>query len=40
MTELPNELVEVIWLSPGTWPNCRSSGDVTDEAITSGSAPG
>ena len=36
MTELPNELVEVIWLSPGTCPNCRSSGDVTEEAITSG----
>ena len=25
---------------PGTWPNCRSSGAVTDEAITSGLAPG
>ena len=40
MIELPSELVEVIWLSPGTWPNWRSSGAVTDEAMTSGSAPG
>ncbi len=40
MIELPSELVEVIWLSPGTCPNCRSSGAVTDEAITSGLAPG
>ncbi len=40
MTELPSELVEVIWFSPGTCPNCRSSGAVTDEAITSGLAPG
>ena len=39
-TEQPPELVEVIWLSPGTWPNCRSSGAVTDDAITSGLAPG
>ena len=36
MMELPSELVDVIWLSPGTWPNCRSSGAVTDDAITSG----
>ncbi len=40
MTELPVELVEVIWFSPGTCPNCRSSGAVTAEAITSGLAPG
>ena len=40
MTELPAELVDVICLRPGTWPNCRSSGAVTDEAITSGLAPG
>ena len=40
MTELPPELVEVIWLSPGTWPNWRSSGAVTAEATTSGLAPG
>ena len=40
MTELPSELVDVIWSSPGTWPNCRSKGAVTEEAITSGLAPG
>jgi len=40
MTELPPELVEVIWLSPGICPNWRSSGAVTDDAMTSGLAPG
>ncbi len=40
MTEAPCELAEVIWFRPGTWPNCRSSGAVTEEAITSGAAPG
>ena len=40
MTELPPELVEVICVRPGIWPNWRSSGAVTDEAITSGLAPG
>ena len=40
MIELPSELVEVIWFRPGTWPNCRSSGAVTAEAMTSGLAPG
>jgi hypothetical protein len=40
MTELPKELVEVICFNPGTCPNCRSSGAVTDDAITSGLAPG
>ncbi len=40
MTELPAELVDVICFRPGTWPNCRSSGAVTDEAMTSGLAPG
>ncbi len=40
ITELPSELVEVICCSPGTSPNCRSRGAVTDEAITSGLAPG
>jgi hypothetical protein len=40
ISELPWLLVEVIWLSPGTCPNCRSSGAVTDDAITSGLAPG
>src|SRR5881398_3847392 len=36
MTEQPNELVEVIWFRPGIWPNWRSSGAVTEDAITSG----
>ncbi len=40
ITELPPELVEVIWLRPGICPNWRSSGAVTDEAMTSGLAPG
>ena len=40
ITELPLELVDVIWFSPGIWPRNRSSGAVTDEAITSGLAPG
>ena len=40
ISELPNELFDVIWFSPGTWPNWRSSGAVTDDAITSGLAPG
>ena len=40
MMELPAELVEVIWLSPWSWPNWRSSGAVTVVAITVGLAPG
>jgi hypothetical protein len=40
ITEAPAELVEDIWLSPGIWPNCTSSGAVTEEVITSGLAPG
>src|SRR6516165_9999395 len=40
MTEAPAELVDDIWFSPGIWPNCTSSGAVTDEVITSGLAPG
>ncbi len=40
MMELPKELVEVIWFRPGIWPNWRSSGAVTEEAMTSGLAPG
>jgi hypothetical protein len=39
-TELPSELVDVIRARPGIWPNWRSSGAVTDEAMTSGLAPG
>ena len=34
------ELIEVINARPLIWPNCLSSGVVTDEAITSGPAPG
>ena len=40
MTEAPAELVDDIWLSPGIWPSCTSSGAVTEEVITSGLAPG
>src|ERR1035438_6749093 len=40
MVEFANELTDVISASPLIWPNCRSSGVVTDEAITSGLAPG
>jgi len=40
ITEQPSELLEVICDSPGTCPNCRSKGAVTDEAMTSGPAPG
>ncbi len=37
---MPNELDEVMVESEGITPNCRSSGAVTSEAITSGLAPG
>jgi hypothetical protein len=40
MAVLPKELTEVIAPSPLIWPNCLSSGVVTDETITSGLAPG
>ena len=40
MTELPPELVDVICWRPGTCPNCRSSGAVTEDAMTSELAPG
>ncbi len=36
----PVELFDVISLTPAMCPNCRSSGVATDEAITSGLAPG
>ena len=36
----PLELVEVIWVRPGIWPSCLSKGAVTEEAMTSGLAPG
>src|SRR5260221_13528062 len=40
MDELPSELVDVICVRPGICPNCRSSGAVTADDITSGLAPG
>ena len=40
MTELPKELVDIIWFRPGICPNWRSRGAVTDDAMTSGLAPG
>lgn len=40
ITEAPPELVEDICLSPGIWPNWRSSGAVTELVITCGLAPG
>ena len=40
MTEVPSELMEFIEERPLICPNCFSSGAVTSEAITSGSAPG
>ncbi len=36
----PEELFDVICVTPAIRPNCRSSGVATDEAIVSGSAPG
>jgi len=38
--ELPSELAEVISLTPAMWPNWRSSGVATDEAMISALAPG
>ncbi len=40
MTEEPAELAELIWDSDGICPSWTSSGAVTEEAITSGLAPG
>ena len=40
IVEVPKELVEFIEASPGIWPNCFSSGVVTDETMTSALAPG
>ena len=37
---LPPELVDDIWLTPGICPKRRSSGAVTELAITAGLAPG
>ncbi len=36
----PRALDEVIWVMPGIWPNCSSSGVATDDAMVWGSAPG
>src|SRR6187549_3231592 len=38
--DVPKLEIDVIWSSPGTWPNWRSRGVVTDEAIVSALAPG
>ena len=40
MIEAPAELADIIWLRLAIWPNCRSSGAVTADVITSGLAPG
>ncbi len=40
MTDAPPELVDDIWFRPGICPNCRSRGEVTNEVMTSGLAPG
>ena len=37
---IPNELDDVMVVSEGMIPNCRSSGAVTSEAMVSGLAPG
>ena len=37
---LPSELDEVISVTPAMWPNCRSSGVATDEAMICALAPG
>ena len=38
--ELPKPDTDVICARPGIWPNCRSSGVVTADAIVSALAPG
>ncbi len=37
---LPRVLDEVISVTPAIWPNCRSSGVATEEAMISALAPG
>jgi hypothetical protein len=37
---IPNELDDVMVVSEGMSPNCRSSGAVTNDAMVSGLAPG
>jgi hypothetical protein len=36
----PSALADVIWVRPGIWPNCSSSGVVTEDAMVCGSVPG
>ena len=36
----PLPLLLVIWMMPGIWPNCRSSGVATEDAVVLASAPG
>ena len=40
MPVLPSVLEEVISVTPAIWPNCRSRGVATDDAIISALAPG
>ena len=40
MPVVPSELCEVISVTPAMWPNCRSSGVATEEAMISALAPG
>src|ERR1035438_6490105 len=40
MLVLPSELDDVISVMPAMWPNCRSRGVATEEAIISALAPG
>jgi hypothetical protein len=40
ITDDPAEETDDISFRPGIWPNCRSSGAVTEVVITSGLAPG
>ena len=40
IVDRPAEESEVIMRRPEIWPNCRSSGVVTSEAIVLGLAPG
>ena len=35
----PSALSEVIWVTPGICPNCRSSGAATEDAMVSALAP-
>ena len=40
ISELPKELIGRHLVSPGTCPNCFSSGAVIEDVTTSGLAPG